>query len=346
MMASTVLFDNDIFALTLQIEEIEAQRERQTGKWREDSPPDFSLAFLDFEAELKKAVHLVEDLKLAHSIAQAIDLDAAILQQANTEESQAHQDRNIAFKLQDDDAEDPDLSAIIDDNAVVDDNKSQFENYWNNLVLGHMEPSTPSNDDVESICESITSSFVGPSMPYALRQQQGLQQLRDLKLQCVACREQFHPNETIYLNCIGRHVYCKDCLKELFILSIKDESLFPPTCCRKVIPVSLIKETFTLEEFEAYHNAEVEYSTTNRVYCSRIECGRFIPVKDGVDDRAYCGACSNETCVHCKGDAHEGDCPADEALQKFIEFAAEQHWQRCFGCRRMVERPVGCDHIT
>jgi len=342
MMACAIPFDDDIYALNLQLEEIEAQRERQTGKWREDSPPDYALAFLDFETELKKAIQLVEDLRIAHSIAQAVDLDAAAIRQVNTEESQAHQDRNIALKLQDDNAENPDLAAITDNNVI--DDKFPFES-WGDLGLSPTDRSAPS-EDFESICESITSSFAGPSVSYALRQQDVLQQLHHRKLECVACRGENHPHETIHLDCIGQHMYCKDCLKKLFILSIKDESLFPPMCCGSVIPVSLVEETFTSDESDAFYSAETEYSTTNRVYCAHFECGHFIPVKPGVDDRAYCGACNNETCIHCKREAHEGDCPADDVLQNFLEFAAGRHWQRCFGCMRMVERPEGCDHIT
>ena len=62
IVACNISFDDDIFALTLQLEEVEAQLERQTGKWREDSPPDFALAFVDFESEMKKAIQLVEGL--------------------------------------------------------------------------------------------------------------------------------------------------------------------------------------------------------------------------------------------------------------------------------------------
>ncbi|XMA12701.1 hypothetical protein WAI453_005492 [Rhynchosporium graminicola] len=45
-------YDDESFALQLQLEEIEAQRESQTGKWAENNPPDFALAFDDFENEL------------------------------------------------------------------------------------------------------------------------------------------------------------------------------------------------------------------------------------------------------------------------------------------------------
>ncbi len=68
--------DDQGFALQLRREEIEAQRELQSGRWTKDSPPDFALAFDDFEAELRKATVLVEDLKFARSIAKAVDADA------------------------------------------------------------------------------------------------------------------------------------------------------------------------------------------------------------------------------------------------------------------------------
>ena len=81
--------DDQSFALQLQCEEIEAQRELQSGKWTEDSPPDFALAFDDFEAELKKAITLVEDLKLAHSITKAVNIDAVTIEESRVEETQS-----------------------------------------------------------------------------------------------------------------------------------------------------------------------------------------------------------------------------------------------------------------
>lgn len=87
-------FDDESFALQLQLEEIEAQRELQSGKWTEDSPPDFALAFDDFETELKKALLLVEDLKFAHSIAKAVASDT--VEESRVEETQSVQDRDFA----------------------------------------------------------------------------------------------------------------------------------------------------------------------------------------------------------------------------------------------------------
>lgn len=82
-------FDDKSFALQLQLEENEAQRELQSGKWTEDRPPDFVLVFDDFYAELKKAILLVEDLKFAHSIAKAVDSDAVAIKESRVEEIQS-----------------------------------------------------------------------------------------------------------------------------------------------------------------------------------------------------------------------------------------------------------------
>lgn len=88
-------FDAESFALKLQLEEIEAQRERQTGKWIENNPPDFVLAFDSFEAELKKAISLLEDLKFAHSVAKAVDSDGMAIEASRVEETQCVQTANI-----------------------------------------------------------------------------------------------------------------------------------------------------------------------------------------------------------------------------------------------------------
>jgi len=88
--------DDQGFALQLQREEIEAQRELQSGKGTEDCPPDYALAFDDFKAELKKATILVEDLKFAHSITKAVDSDATAIQESRVEETQSAQDRDFA----------------------------------------------------------------------------------------------------------------------------------------------------------------------------------------------------------------------------------------------------------
>lgn len=334
---------NNIFAPTLQFGEMGGQRRRQKREWREERPPDFALNFLLLlEAELKKAKQLVEDFKTIYRNAQSVDLDRGILRQVVTGENQTHQDQSIALEFQDDDAEYSDLAALS--KSCVTSDSIQYEP-GDDLRVTSADLSVGSGD-AESICDSAASSCCGQSISQAHRQQQVLQQLHASRLECIACRGHFHLHEVIHVGCIGRHAYCKDCLKHLFLLSTRDESLFPPKCCGNIIPVCLVEEIFTAEERERFRGAQVEHATDNKVYCARSGCGRFIPVKEGVDDRACCEACGHETCTYCKGKSHEGDCPADDTLRHFLDYAEEQHWQRCFCCKRVVERPDGCDHMT
>jgi hypothetical protein len=71
------------------------------------------------------------------------------------------------------------------------------------------------------------------------------------------------------------HAYCIECLKELFIKSMQDETLMPPRCCQQEIPIALAK--LTLKETQDFNAKRLEYSTANRLYCSQPTCSTFIP---------------------------------------------------------------------
>lgn len=48
----------------------------------------------------------------------------------------------------------------------------------------------------------------------------------------------------------------------------------------------------------------------------------------------------------CKGAAHQGDCPEDEASNQLLALAEQEGWKRCPGCHRMVELTHGCYHMS
>ena len=60
------------------------------------------MAFNDFEAELKRAIVLVEDLKFAQSSAIAVDSDAAAIEELRAEETQSVHDQDFALSLNED----------------------------------------------------------------------------------------------------------------------------------------------------------------------------------------------------------------------------------------------------
>ncbi len=323
--------DDQSFALQLQLEEIDAQRELSSGKWTEGSPPDFALAFDDFEAELRKAIVLVEDLKFAHSIAKAVDSDAVAIKESRVEETQSVQDRGFALSLNEED----DLPSQDVTNLPKKPTVGAESDEWD-YVLRATEASTLS---IESY-----STVAGPSAHYASRQRAVLEQLPQLKVECIVCGESVHPHATVRLEC--RDIYCKPCLKSFFLRVAKDEGLFPPKCCRKPIDISTIEAEFSAGELAAYRSAELEFTSMDRVYCADPECAKFIPIPQRTPDYASCEGCSARTCMYCKTLAHDGVCPADETKQSLTKFAEEQGWKPCYGCGEMVFRYEGCDHMT
>ncbi|RDW75927.1 hypothetical protein BP5796_06748 [Coleophoma crateriformis] len=328
---SFLQFNDESFALKLQLEEIEAQRELQSGKWTENNPPDFALAFDDFEAELKKALCLVEDLKFAHSIAKAVDSDAVAIKESMVEEAQSVQDRGFAISLN----EDENLPSP-DDTNTIDMSRFEAESVDWDHVLRATEASTFSNKSC--------STVAGPSTLYTLRQKAVLEHLPQLKVECSVCGKSVHPHFTVRLMCSD--VYCKPCLKSYFLRVAKDESLFPPKCHRRLIDISNIKADFSTEELTIYRAAELEFSSMDRVYCAEPECAKFVPMPQRTPDCASCKACGAGTCIHCKALAHNGGCIADGTRQSLLDFADEQGWKPCVGCGEMVFRSEGCDHMT
>lgn len=328
--ASPILHGDESFALQLQLEEIEAQRELQTGKWNEDDPPDFVLAFDDFEAELQRAILSVGDMKLAHSIASAVDSDAAIIGELMAEETQSIGDRAFAGSLDDQTI----LSRDVADSIGVFHTGTESVD-WGYVLRGS-----------EASTFSIASSSIvaGLSALYAQHQGAVLEQLRQLKVDCVVCRDSLHPLATVRLACDD--IYCKPCLKSFFMRASKDESMFPPRCHHQPIDISTIEADFSAEELAAYRIAEQEFTSRDKIYCANPECAKFIVSSQRTPDHAVCEACSARTCMHCKSLGHKGPCPSDQARQKLVDFGREQGWKTCVGCGEMVYRYEGCNHMT
>merc|ERR1712093_907444 len=191
--------------------------------------------------------------------------------------------------------------------------------------------SLPSQDITASEASTFgsrsSSTTAGPLTHYTLRQTVVLEHLPQLKVECSVCGE-------------------APCLKSTFLRAAKDESLFPPKCHRQAIDISLIEASFSVEELMAYRSAELEFTSTDRVYCASPECGTFIPPPHRNADCASCAACGAETCMPCKALAHDGPCSSDEARQSLLSLANERGWKPCVGCGEIVARDEGCDHMT
>lgn len=144
-------------------------------------------------------------------------------------------------------------------------------------------------------------------------------------VECVACLDRTHQDNALKAPC--GDIYCNDCLEKLYYDCMKDESLFPPRCCQKEFPCELVRHHLSQQCRSKFGSKRKELETKDRTYC-------HIPT------------CSAKTCVLCKQEEHEGDCPTDETLQQTECLARRQNWQRCPGCNRLVELTIGCNHMT
>lgn len=165
-----------------------------------------------------------------------------------------------------------------------------------------------------------------------------------VKKACACCNDSVHYFAAVYAPC--GHDYCSECAKRLFTLSTKDESLFPPRCCRQPIPLAAVEVFLTAEFIQHFREKSVEYTTVNKTYCAWPTCSAFIPPNKINGDIAVCPECSFWVCTMCKGATHQGrDCPKDTALSGVQALAKQEGWQRCYRCKRYVELKHGCNHI-
>ncbi|KAJ9628613.1 hypothetical protein H2203_002514 [Taxawa tesnikishii (nom. ined.)] len=107
-----------------------------------------------------------------------------------------------------------------------------------------------------------------------------------------------------------------------------------------------VSHLFSQNFHRTFAEKAVEYTTTDRQYCSAIDCADFIAPDDIDDNVATCPKCSTRTCTTCKGAAHTGDCPGDPGYQALMELAAEQGWKQYHGCQRMIGISTGCNHMV
>lgn len=126
---------------------------------------------------------------------------------------------------------------------------------------------------------------------------------------CAVCGYEGEESNVMTAPC--RDSYCRGCVNELFDRAARHEVNFPPTCCGRVVTLEDAKMFLSTEIYDKFQENFEEFSTTNRTYCFDPKCRTFISPKAVHDDKATCPACKKLTCITCKAEAHEGDCPDD-----------------------------------
>lgn len=167
------------------------------------------------------------------------------------------------------------------------------------------------------------------------------------RVECVACTENTPEADAIRTSC--SHSYCRTCVTKLFDDSLRDETLFPPRCCRNPIHLDLVQQFLDSAFTTRFEEKLVERQDTRRTYCAVPTCSKYLRASDtgrrtlGPASR-FCEECNVWTCEGCKKAHTPGSpCPEDEEV---LRMGRQAGWKQCAKCRNLVELTVGCNHIT
>lgn len=315
--------------LRLMLEDLRVIAAESKGKSREGTVSNAEMARGLFADEIATHTAIVADHVIAKSIAQAVQSDSAILAEVTASEHQSASDHAYACRLAGVTNTSRTPASTVSESDDISDELLKLMAAFN--CIG-----TSSLDDIlthENNCQAGPSTKVPASARYAA-----------VKKRCEACQEGYAEDEMLRAPC--RHSYCQDCSHELFAASMTDESLFPPRCCRQLIPCEDFERVLSTDLQSQFLARKEETEDQDRTYCAQSGCNKYISKGSTTGDIATCKHCDTKTCTHCKAMEHVGECPQDESYQLLVEVAKQQGWQQCFSCKRFIELDTGCNHIT
>ncbi|RMX87040.1 hypothetical protein D0867_15703 [Hortaea werneckii] len=326
--------------IRLQLEHSQEMAGQSKGKQREGTFNDAELALRLYMEDIENTNTTLKDRKMAQSFAKSVMDDSELIEQVLKEEQQAATDREFAASLRNENGgtasfsrSDPPATAIKDpwqDNEILEKVAAIYMHTADMNYVATPALTADDDSDAETIAES---SAWAASRPHKDKPKTG---------HCVACGDDKDFFDIARVPCKNKHEYCRECLVELFRLSLTDESLFPPRCDGAEIPLNYVRIFLPPDLAKDFEAKYPELST------SPTGCAAWIPKSLINDDTniSTCPKCDKTTCAMCKALSHSGDCPEDEALQQLISIANAEEWQRCSECKRFVELNTGCNHIS
>jgi hypothetical protein len=165
----------------------------------------------------------------------------------------------------------------------------------------------------------------------------------ETQLSCVACTRTFPPAQLAEVRCSDS--YCAACLEKIFETALKDETMFPPSCCGVSISLKSVRPHISKQTLRTYRTKSVELKVKNRTYCWRANCSSFIAPHSIHNGEAICQKCRGRTCSRCKNKSHFGPCVEGEDAA-FFELVRAKKIKKCPSCKRMVEKNGGCNHVV
>jgi hypothetical protein len=182
--------------------------------------------------------------------------------------------------------------------------------------------------------------------PVALGQQSVIEQDQSSTVECIACCRE-GPRGKSYSNACS-HTYCSKCINRLFRKANRDDSLWPPQCCKAEMPIEDIEHLLRddLVPLVKARQAEMSVPILERTYC--VACSAYVPQDTIHGNSALCHKCWTSTCSNCKEKAHVGDCQnkLEQEIKDLEALAEKEGWKKCSTCMMIVEHNTGCNHMT
>ena len=333
------LIDCDSAALIAQLQKEDAESfiSQCKGKQKEGDLTDAEIAMQTCLEELNLFQEMINDHLMAQSMAEAVIVDGPVLREMSEQDVYIQRDYELALQLQRNPEQELDDLTPANGNATMpdadeeeldDESLTKLHARHFAQMVGKQRKPVQTGPQVESSKWAATREPPGGTD----------------SVQCTACTNLKPWHDTVHAPCGDS--YCDGCVSELFELAMKDESLYPPRCCRQNIPLKSVRIFLKPGQYEAFKKKSIELDTKNRTYCFAPTCNTFIPTSSIREDIATCLECSRTTCTICRGPAHRGDCPEDTALQQVLQTAESVGWQRCYQCHALVELETGCNHMS
>lgn len=324
--------ESELLLLEMQLEDLNQLVAGNDAMNCNGDRSDYDVSLELLRQDLIDRITAHKDRALCSSIACALNRDHPALEHQREMENSALQDREMALSLD----QDPTTAR-----TAGQDPHNQQEHLLDDETLVKLAMRYNSEEAGMSILGFDNDDASDTSPAAATRR--ALKQAA-ITRQCTACQDNFKICDIARAPC--SHEYCGECLGAIFTGAIGDEAYYPPRCCRQTIPLEKVRMFLPADIAQDFQAKVPELETKDRTYCHVPNCSAWISPDHIVNGTGTCPSCGAETCVTCKAETHQGDCPADEGTQQLLEVARGQRWQRCYQCRRVIELNTGCYHIT
>ena len=336
------------FFIQVQLEGMRDLRQRSMDEKTQVTVLDSEVAHSDYERKLEKLQKIIYDRGLDQYNSSAVKINAAVTtnhqqvpEKLSTVEFDHQTDHNTTPATTIDTGV---FTKLTEENNTIGDHPaaSSLSDVNHSIKSAHTDADAAG--ELLQRLLNITNQVINSSRLKTESESSPRSNTGTEKLRCVSCLEDKHPADVTQAPC--EHLYCRDCIVQLFEASKTDESLYPPCCCNKVILFSYVKDFMQDDFIRECVLKWIEWSTPQSTYCAEPTCSTFIPDWQTSRSIGVCSSCQKSTCTICKEENHAGECATSMTNQTLLALATEMGWTRCFFCSRMVELETGCNHVT